>query len=141
MNDVYDYGTLLYEESDIRNSDNGSIEIREKNSWVDWCNSAFRNGISTFPLEGDDPVVFNDKLFSDDVLADMSVSVHEEVPVVALQVFTDEGVPFAPPVIDQDARRIRDELISQDKQMEEVSVLPLPICDPPIHSGTSDMAW
>ena len=92
---VYDYGTILYEEGDIRNSDDGSIEIRERNSWVDWCNSAFRNGISTFPSDADDPqlmVVFNDKLFSDDVLADKSVSVHEEVPVLALQVFTDEMV-------------------------------------------------
>ena len=62
-----------------------------------------------------------------DILTDTSVSVHEE------------GVPLGPPVIDQDARRIRDELISQDKQMEEVSVLPLSICDPPIHSATSDM--
>ena len=121
---VYNYGTLSYEESDIRNSDDGSIEIRERNS-------AFRNGISTFPSDADDPqpmVVFKDKLFSDDVLADTSASVHEEVPVVALQVFTDEGVPLVPLVIDQDARRIRD-----------VSVLPLPIFDPPIHSGTSDM--
>ena len=84
-------------------------------------------------------VVFNDKLFSDDVLADMSVSVHEEVPVLALHIFTDEGVPLIPPVIDQDVRRIKDELNSQDKRMDEVSVLLWPICDPPIHYGTSDM--
>ena len=84
---VYDYGTLSYQGSDIRNSDDGSFEIRERNSWVDWCNSAFRNGIGTFPSEDNDPqpmVVFNDKLFSDDVLANTSVSFHEEVLVVAL---------------------------------------------------------
>ena len=46
-------------------------------------------------------VVFNDKLFSDDVLADTSVSLHEQMPVLALQIFTDEGVPLVPPVIDQ----------------------------------------
>ena len=47
-------------------------------------------------------------------------------------------MPLVPPVIDQGVRRIKDELISQDKRMDEVSVLPWPICDPPIHNGTSD---
>ena len=84
-------------------------------------------------------VVFNDKLVSDDVLADTSVSVHEEVPVLALQICTDEVVPLVSPVMDQNVRRIKDKLISQDIRMDEVSVLPWPICDPPIHHGTSDM--
>ena len=84
-------------------------------------------------------LVFSDKLFSDKVLADTSVSVHEEMPMLALQVFTDEGVPLVPPVIDQTVRRIDDELICQDKRIDKVSVFSLPICDPPIHSGTSDM--
>ena len=95
---IYDYGTILDEEGDIRNSDDWSIEDRERNSCVDWCNSAFRNGISTFPSDADDPqpmVVFNDKLFSDDVLAETSLSVLEQVPVLALQICTDEG--FVPP--------------------------------------------
>ena len=73
----YDYGTILVEEG---NSDDRSVEDRERNSWVDWCNFAFRNVISTFPLDADDPqplVVFNDKLFSDDVLADACVSIHD----------------------------------------------------------------
>ena len=48
----------------------------------------------------------------DDVLTDTSVLVHEE------------GVPLVPPVIDQDARRIRDELISQDKRMEKSRYFP-----------------
>ena len=42
----------------------------------------------------DDPqpmVVFSDKLFSDEALADTPVSV-KEVPVLALRVPTDEGV-------------------------------------------------
>ena len=85
----YDYGTILVEEADIRNSDDRSIDDRERNSWVDWCNSAFRNGISTFHSDADDPqplVVFNDRLFSNDVLVDTSVSIHEEVPVLALQI-------------------------------------------------------
>ena len=140
--EIYDCGTVLSEEGDISDSDDESIEDRERNSWVDWCNSAFGNGFSTFPSDADDPqpmVVFSDKLFSDEVLADTPVLVHEEMPILALQVFTDEGVPLVPPVIDQTVRRIRDELICQDKRMDEVSVFPLSICDPPIHSGTSDM--
>ena len=44
----------------------------------------------------------------------MSVSIHEEVPMVALQIFTDVGVPLVPPVIDQGVQRIKDELISRD---------------------------
>ena len=76
-------------------------------------------------------VVFNEKLVWDDVLADTPVSVHEEVPVLALQILTDVGVPLVSPVMDQDVRRIKDELISQDIWMDEVSVLPWPICDPP----------
>ena len=90
----YDFGTVLVEEGDIRNSDDQSIKDRERDSWVDWCNYTFRNGISAFPSDADYPqpmVVFNDKLFSDDVLADTSVSISEEVPVLALQIFTDVG--------------------------------------------------
>ena len=51
----YDYGTVLSEEGDISDSDDESIEDRERNSYVDWCNSAFRNGVSTFPSDVDDP--------------------------------------------------------------------------------------
>ena len=39
--------------------------------------------------------------FSDEVLANTPVLVHEELPMLALQVFTDVGVPVVPPVIDQ----------------------------------------
>ena len=83
-------------------------------------------------------VVFNDKLFSDDVLTDTSVSIHEEVPVLALQIFTEEGVPLVPPVIDQGVQRPQDELVSQDKRMDEVLVPTWPICDTLIHHDMSD---
>ena len=84
-------------------------------------------------------VVCNDKLFSDDVLADTSVSVREEVPVLTLQILTDKGVPLATPVVDQDVRWINDELFSKDDRTEEVSGLSLPICGLLIHRGTSDV--
>ena len=32
---VYDYGTVLSEEGDISDLDDGSIEDRERNTWVD----------------------------------------------------------------------------------------------------------
>ena len=89
----------------------------------DLYDSAFRNGLGSFPSGADDPqpmVVFNGKLFSDDVLADTSVSVREEVPVLALQILTDKRVPLVTPVVDQDVRRIKGELFSQDEWTDEV---------------------
>ena len=90
----------------------------------------------------DDPqtmVVFNDKLFSDDVLADTSVSLREEVPVLALQTVTDKGAPLVTPVVRQDIRRIKDELFSHDERTDEVSVCSLPMGDLLIHRGALDM--
>ena len=92
--------------------------------------------------DADDPrptVEFSDVLFSDDVLADMPVSVHDELPMLALQVFADVGVPVIPPVIDRPVRRIMDGLGCKDKRMDEVSVFSGSICDPPVHIGTWDM--
>ena len=89
-----DGGTVLYYEGDISDSDCGSVEDRERDTWEDWCESAFRNGYSAFPPETDDPlptVVFSDKLFSDEDIADMPMSDNRDLPVSALQVFTDVG--------------------------------------------------
>ena len=140
--ETYDRGTALYDEGDSSNSDGGSIEDRERDTWEDWGDSAFRNGFSTIPSDTDDPqptAMFGDKLFSDEVLADTSASVHEEVPVLALQVITDEGVLLVPPVIDQTVRRNKDGLVFKDRQMDAVSVLSMQIWDPPILSGTWDV--
>ena len=78
-------------------------------------------------------------LISDDVLADTSVSVREEVPVLALHTVTDKGAPLVNPVVHQDIRQIRDELFSQDERTDEVSGFSLPMCGLLIHRGTSDM--
>ena len=59
--------------------------------------------------------------------------------MLALRILTDEGAPLVSPVMDQDDRRIKDKLFSQDIRIDEVSVLPWLICDPPIHCGTLDM--
>ena len=139
---LYDCETILDEDEDIRNLVEGSIGDSERNTWVDWCDSAFRIGFSTFPSDAGDPqptVALSDELFSDEVLADTPVSAHEELPMLALQVFTDVGALVVPPVIDQPVRRIMDGLVCKDKRMDEVSVFSGPICDPPIHIGTWDM--
>ena len=99
----------------------------------DWCDSAFRQGLGSFPSGADDPlplVVCNDKLFLDDVLA-----FREEVPVLTLHILTDKGVPLVTPVVDEDLRRIQDKLFSQDDRTDGVSGLSLPICGLLIHRG------
>ena len=71
-------GTVLYYEEDISDSDCGSVEDRERDTWEDWCESAFQNGHGAFPPDTDDPlpmVVFSDKLFSDEEIADMPVPI------------------------------------------------------------------
>ena len=144
VTDAFYHGTVSSDEGDISDSDDGSIEDRERNTWVDWCDSAFRIGFSTFPSDADDQqstVAFSGKLFSDEVLADTPVPVHEEMPMLALQVFMDEGAPLVSPVIDQPVRRFTDRLVCKDKRMDEVSVFSWPICDPPIHIGTWDMEF
>ena len=83
-------------------------------------------------------MVFSDKLFSDEALADTPVS-DNEVPVLAVRVPTDEGVPLVLPVIDQIVRRNKDRSVFEDKWMGKVSVLSIQIWDPPIHSGTWDV--
>ena len=64
-------GASLYYEGD---SDCGSVEDRERDTWENWCASAFQNGYGAFPPETDDPlptVVFSDKLFPNEDIADM----------------------------------------------------------------------
>ena len=139
---LYYCETILGEDEDNRNQDEGSIEDGERNTWADWCDSAFGIGFSTFPSDAGDPqptVAFSVGLFSDEVLANMPISVHEELPRLALRVFTDVGMPVIPPVVDRPVRRIMDGLVCKDKRMDEVSVFSWPICDPPIHIGTGDM--
>ena len=79
-------------------------------------------------------MAFSEGLFSEEVLADSAVSVHEE-----LRIFSDVGVTVIHPVVDRPVRRIMDGLVGKDKQMDEVSVFSWPICDPPIHIGDGDV--
>ena len=72
--------TILSEGEDISNMDEGSIEDDERSTWTDWCDSAFWM------------VAFSDRLFSEEVLTDSAVSVHEELPMLALRISSNVGV-------------------------------------------------
>ena len=68
-------GVAFYYEGDLSDSDCGSTGDREKDTWDDWCDSAFRNGYGGFPPDADDPeppVVFSNQLFWDDDIAEPS---------------------------------------------------------------------
>ena len=125
----------------VRNIDEGSIEDDERNTWTDWCDSAFWTAFGIFPSAADGPqptVAFSDGLFSEEVLTDSAVSVHEELPILALRIFSNVGVTVIPPVVDRPVQRFMDGLVGKDKRMDEVSIS-WPICDPPIHIGDGDV--
>ena len=54
--ETYGGGAALYYEGDISDSDCGSVEDRERDTWENWCDSAFRNGYGAFPPDTDDPL-------------------------------------------------------------------------------------
>ena len=124
-------GTVSSDEGDFSDPDDGSIEDYEKNTWADWYGSAFWTAFGAFPSEADGPrpaVMFSDRLFSEEELADTAVSVHEEVPMLALRLFSDVGVAVIPPVADRPVRVIINRLVGRDNRMDEVSVLSRPVC-------------
>ena len=86
-------------------------------------------------MDGPQPTVaYSDGLFSEEVLTDSAVSVHEELPMLALRILST----VIPPVVNQPVLRIMDGLVGKDKRMDEVSIS-WPICDPPIHIGDGDV--
>ena len=85
-------GVALYYEGDLSDSDCGSVEDREIDTWEDWCDSAFRNGYGGFPADPDDPlppVVFSGQLFWDEDIAEPSQMLPNcgDVPVSALHCY------------------------------------------------------
>ena len=66
----------LHCESDLRDLsvlDCESVEEHERNTWNDWCNSAFRTGSDGFPPGDEDTqpvVVFINRLWWDDTMAE-----------------------------------------------------------------------
>ena len=129
-------------DNDSSNMDEGSIEDDERSTWTDWCDSAFWTAFGTFPSAADGPqptVAFSDGLFPEEVLTYLAVSVHEELPMLALRIPSNVGVTVIPAVVDLPDQRIMDGLVDKDNQMDEVSIS-WPICDPPIHIGDVDVA-
>ena len=68
-------GVALYYEGELSDLDCESVGDHERDTWDDWCDSAFRNGLGGFPPGDEDtqpPVVFSDQLFWDDDMAEPS---------------------------------------------------------------------
>ena len=129
-------------EETLMDCDGECGEDRERYTWEDWCDSAFRNGYSGFPPDSDDPlpqVVFSSLLFWNEDVAEPSrmLSDYGDVPVSAIQGCADTIVPLVPP--DTDVRFDNNELALMNSRIGEVSVLSLEICDPSIHSHTLDV--
>ena len=121
-------GAALYYEGDISDSDCGSVEDRERDTWEDWCHSAFRNGYGGFPPDTDDPlppVVFSSQLFWDEDIAEASRMLSDcgDVPVSALQIFAETVVPLVPPDTDRIVRFDNNELALMDSRIGEVGDL------------------
>ena len=92
--ETYGGGAAVLYEGDISDSDCGSVEDRERDTWEDSCGSAFLNGYGGFPPDTDDslpPVVFSSQLFWDEDIAETSRMLADcgDVPVSALHVFND----------------------------------------------------
>ena len=88
-----------------------------------------------FPPEAADTrpaVMFSNRLFSEEELANMVVSVRRDVPMLQVQRLTDVGVAVIPPVADRPVQRTVNRSVGWDDRMDEVSVLCWPVCDPPI---------
>ena len=83
------------DEEDCGDSDEGYVADLEMDIWAEACRSASQNAFGAFPPEaaGSQPaVVFSNRLFSGEELADMVVSVRGDVPMSPVQQLTDIGV-------------------------------------------------
>ena len=90
------------DDQDFSEPDDGSVEDFERNTWADWCGSAFETAFGAFPQEAANTrpaVMFSNRLFSDEELADMVVLVRRDVPMLPVRRFTDVGVAVIPPVM------------------------------------------
>ena len=92
------------DEEDFGDSDDGSVADLERDTWAEACSSAFQNAVGAFPPEAADVrpvVVFSNRLFSGEELADTIVSVRGDVPMSPVLQATDKGVAMIPPVADR----------------------------------------
>ena len=117
-------GVAFYYEGDLSDSDCGSTGDRERDTWDEWCDSAFRNGYGGFPPDADDPqppVVFSNQLFGDDdILPDGG-----NAPVSTSPVLADTLMPLMLPDTDWTVRLDNSGLELLDSRIGEFSVLSL----------------
>ena len=87
--------------------------------------------MGAFPPEAADirpAVVFSNRLFSGEELADTVVSVRGDVPMSPVLQVTDMGVAMIPPVADRPVQRTVSGSVGWDVKTDEVSVVSWPIC-------------
>ena len=119
------------------------LRILKNNTWADWCGSAFETAFGAFLPEADGTqpaVMFSDRLFSEQELADTVVSVHREVPMLPMRRFADVGVAVISPVADRPVRRTINKSVGWHNRMAKVSVLSWPVCYPPIRIDVANAA-
>ena len=76
------------DEEDFGDPDDGSVADLEMDTWTDACSSAFGTAFGAFPPEAADTrpaVVFSNRLFSEEELADTVISVRRDVPRLLVQ--------------------------------------------------------
>ena len=102
----------------------GSVEDRERDTWDDWCDSAFHNGywfFSQMPL-----VVFSDQLLWENDIAESSRILPDggQAPVSTSPLLSGTIVPLEFPDSGRTARWDDDGLEVLDRRLSEFSVLP-----------------
>ena len=123
------------DEEDFGDSDDESIADLERDTWAAACSSAFRNAVGVVPPEATDvrpAVVFSNRLFSGEELADTIVSVRGNVPMSLVLQAMDKGVAMIPSVADRPVQRMISGSVGWDVKMDEVSVVSWPMCVRPI---------
>ena len=123
-------GVAFCYEGDLGDSDCGSTGDLERDTWEDWCDSAFHNGYGGFPPDDPQPpVMFSNQLFWDDAIAEPSQMWPdgENAPVSTSPVLAGTLMPLIPPDTDRTFRlnNTYSELELLDSQIDEFSVLSL----------------
>ena len=123
-------GVAFYYEGDLSDSDCGSAGDRERDTWDDWCDSAFGNGYGGFRLDADvpqPPVVLSNQLFWDDDIAEPSRMLPDggNAPVSTSPVLAGTIMPLMLPDTDRTIRLDNRGLELLDSRIGECSVLSL----------------
>ena len=125
----HDGVSAFYYDGDLGDSDCGSVEDRERDTWDDWCDSAFHNGYGDFfPDDAGayPPVVFSDPLLWENDIAESSHFLLDvgQVPVSTSPILVGTIVPLEFPDSDCTARWDDDVLEVLDRLFSKFSVLP-----------------